>query len=258
MVQDREACLQHKIFVFTFALIVGNNLHAEPLIAALGDSWSMPYAQISYVHGRGSLTGGIIYDWYQALAKQLQRPISIQIMPPKRVSLMYQLGRMDLRCFTTPAWSPVEMSSLYRWTSQPILQIEERLVGLRDMPVVNDVEQLRARSVGTVAGYYYPLLESWFQDSKIKRDDGPSEMTVLEKQLMHRTDYSIVRTHSLQYLQSQDARWQNLQVSPLVVSSTSLYCATRNASSLAADALETAQSALLAQGVMQRIVDRYR
>lgn len=233
-------------------------LHAEPLSVAVGDSWSMPFAQITYVRGQGSLTGGIIYDWYQALAKQLQRPIQIKVMPPNRVSVMYKLGQLDLRCFSTPAWSPEEMGSLYRWTAQPILQIEERLVGLRDLPLVHQLEQLRERSVGTVAGYKYPLLEPLFKGGKVKRDDGPNEMAVMEKQLVRRTDYSVMRSLNLQYLQAQDARWRNLQPSPLLVSSTPLYCALRHDAALSQEDLETAQTALLAQGAMQRITDQYR
>jgi len=255
---ERGVDLRHEAHLLAMLALSSPLLQAEPLSVAVGDSWAMPFAQITYTRGQGSLTGGIIYDWYQALSKQLQRPIHIKVMPPNRVSLMYKLGQLDLRCFSTPAWSPEEMGSRYRWTAQPLLQIEERLVGLGDLPAIQQIGQLREHSIGTVAGYKYPLLEPLFKQGTVKRDDGPNEMTVLEKQLVRRTDYSVVRNITLQYLQAQDARWRNLQPSPLQVSSTSLYCALRNEAALSQEDLAAAQAALLAQGAMQRITDQYR
>ncbi|GAA5175797.1 ABC transporter substrate-binding protein [Niveibacterium umoris] len=230
----------------------------QPLHVAVSEGWNMPFARFVRDAGGTRLEAGVIHDWYRALAAELGRPIDFTVLPPMRVDLLVRDEQIDLRCFSSPEWENKDLLQAYQWSDQQILSVEERLVGGPRAATVKRLEDLAGQSIGTVIGYRYPLLEPLFRQQRITREDAPSEAVMLEKQLLGRSDYSVVRALTLEYLQSQDPKWLGLQTSPLVVSSTPLYCLLRRGSGISMAQFDAALANLRRRGTMQQLLERYR
>ncbi|WP_269530800.1 ABC transporter substrate-binding protein [Chitinimonas sp. BJYL2] len=230
---------------------------ADTLTVAMSDSWGMPLAGYQHTPQGMVIDRGIMHDWYAALGKVLGRDIRLTVVPPQRVSLMTRQAQIDLRCFGSPQWDANIIKQQFQWSPHVLLSVEERLVSTPGKPLVTDISQLQKLRIGTVSGYRYPLLEPLFEVGTLIRDNAPGEHQLLEKQLVGRTDYSVIRLMTLHYLQKQNTRWQALRPSPLRISQTDLYCAVHKRASLTLDALNQAMQTLEKQQVMATILRRH-
>lgn len=198
---------------------------------------------------------GFIPDWYDAMARVMNRPIELIFLPPNRLSRESALGQQDFRCFGSPSWVPAGATPWYLDAAQAFIDVDEVLVGAA--PLVARLEDLDGKRIGTVTGYAYPLLAAAFDGGRLRREDAPDELAMLRKQLHARTDYAVIRHWTLQYLQRMDPQWARLQVSPLRVSRTSLYCGVRRGGRLAVETIELAQGQLIRDGSLARLLAGY-
>jgi ABC-type amino acid transport substrate-binding protein len=229
-----------------------------PLRFLVLDAHSMPFSEFkNTASGRLELTGGIIKDWQDALARELHRtPVNIYYSRMRQDQAAAS-GQVDLRCFVSPEWVPPALRQQYDWPT-PFMHVEERLAGSVGKPQIRSVNELHGKTVGMVLGYRYPALEPLFDRHLANRDNAPNEAGVLAKQLAGRTDYMAVRTLDFYYLQRQNPALGVLQLSPLVINIAPLYCARPKTSQLSLEELVQAQQRLLDAGTMEKILQRYR
>jgi ABC-type amino acid transport substrate-binding protein len=229
-----------------------------PLRFLVLDAHSMPFSEFkNTASGRLELTGGIIKDWQDALARELHRtPVNIYYSRMRQDQAAAS-GQVDLRCFVSPEWVPPALRQQYDWPT-PFMHVEERLAGSVGKPQIRSVNELHGKTVGMVLGYRYPALEPLFDRHLANRDNAPNEAGVLAKQLAGRTDYMVVRTLDFYYLQRQNPALGVLQLSPLVINIAPLYCARPKTSQLSLEELVQAQQRLLDAGTMEKILQRYR
>lgn len=245
---------------WTFA--AGTSVSATAAPAGGSPSKSPPVLRITVSTGwgppflvpaaRGSYRG-LIPDWYEALAAGLGRRLVLDYVPPRRVAL--QASTQDLRCFGAREWGPLERGFVE--TAEPFMTVDEVLAGPADGEVPDPLDRLAGRRIGTVIDYSYPALAADFASGRLQREDAPTEIKMLQKQLQGRSDYVVIRRLTLDYLQRQDPQWRRLQASPVRVSSTHLYCAVREAGSITPAQLATVQDRLLREGQLQRLLARY-
>lgn len=206
---------------------------------------------------RGALGAGIIREWQDALAAQLGRtPVNL-VLPRKRQDQAVAQNKVDLRCFVSPEWLTKEAIAEYDWPA-PFLAVEERVVTAAGAAPLRSLDELAGKTIGTVHGYQYRSLAPLFETRRARRDDAPSEAALLLKQLAGRTDVSVMRALDFAYLQRRDPRLSRLALSPLVVSSFSMYCARTKYGSVTLEALSAAQEKLLQAGVMDRILQKHK
>lgn len=240
------------------ALATGALAQAQAPAAALrayaSTSWGPPFLVSMPNEGRNR-PSGLIPDWYAELARVLQRPIEVRYFPPNRLTVETGAHQPDLRCFGAAAWAPKDIPSLYVNTAAPFLRVDEVLVS--QTPNVTRLQDLHGQRVGAVTAYVYPSLDDAFRDGRIQREDAPTEMAMLRKQLLGRSDHAIVRRLTLEHLQAQDPTWRVLRPSPWRVSVTELYCGVRRGGRLSLAQLEAAQRQLLQDGTLTRLLKRY-
>ncbi|GAA5174217.1 ABC transporter substrate-binding protein [Niveibacterium umoris] len=227
-----------------------------PLYFGVSEAWAMPFGEIQTSGGRTALVGGIMKAWQEALAAELGRSAVPVILSRLREEQRDPGIHIDVRCFTTPEWV-TDAKARYDWPS-PYMTIEERLVGASTSPTVQTLEDLHGKSVGTVLGYHYPLLDPLFASARITRDDAPNEAAAVRKQLAGRVDYTVMRTIDLAYLQRIDPNARALRASSLLITRTSVYCARSKSATISLEQLERAQTRLLGRGAFERILADYR
>lgn len=118
-----------------------------------------------------------------ALAQQLKRPITFFPLPRKRMTGALESNEADIVCGYLPAW----FNGNFDW-SRPFIPISEVLIASRRVPAPTSLEDIRGKTVGTVLGFQYPLVERTL-GADFKRDDAPSLELSLRKWQGGRFDY---------------------------------------------------------------------
>lgn len=222
---------------------------------------SLPFADISQGDPRGNdlqLQGGIIRDWGQALAERLGREPRFLLMPTRRVGLQLRNGSFDLQCFENPQWYGREDAAWIDWLPHPLMEVIEGLVSTADAPPVKTLEELQGKTIGVVNGYRYPLLDPLFDTGQMQRSVAQNESRLLQMQQLGRADYSVISLLQFEHARARDPKLRSLVASPLEVSRTALYCLRQRQSPISRAELAAAQRALLLEGRLKAILDRYR
>lgn len=246
--------------VLNVASALAGPLHAAPassppIVFAVSEAWSMPLAEFADADGRKSLVGGIAKAWQEALAQELGRTAAVLVLPRARMDVEAPLSA-DLRCFIAPEWTG-ETRVEYEWPT-PFMHMEDRLVGSSAQALVQSLDDIPGRRIGTVFGYSYPALQRAFASKVLLRDDAPNEQAAQRKQIGGRVDYTVMRTLSLDYLRRTDPAARDLIASPLLLARTGVHCARPKKSTVAFEALQAAQDRLIRRGVLDRILADYR
>ncbi len=114
--------------------------------------------------------GGILFDLYQRLSAELQRPLQIDAIPRKRVTELLLRGKLDFYCNGTPDWfTEPEL----RW-SPPLFVHRDLFVSLQPYRNFADFRQRVSGKVGTTFGYVYPTLTELFARGQLQRIDSYS------------------------------------------------------------------------------------
>jgi polar amino acid transport system substrate-binding protein len=229
----------------------------EPVRFLVSEAWSMPFGEIVSTNNGvvNFLKRGIMLDWQNAIAAELNRTPVMVISSRKRMELYIENGQVDIRCFTAPDW--VSDKTLYFWP-HPFYKIQDVLAGSSNLPLIKSLTELNGKSIGTVLGYHYRTLQPLFDAGIAFRDDAPSEMLALKKQLFGRTNYLVIRHINLEYQQQINPETRTLRVSPLAVEDQSIYCAIPKNGHITLAEYEAAQAKLLQAGVLEKILAQYR
>ena len=245
--------------VLASALSVGAQTPDRGLLRVLiSESSAMPFAQFGRAAEKNIVHSGLEKDWADALARQMGRVPEFVLTPPKRVMAMAAQVGFDVQCFQSPSWYPPVTQPVYEWFPEALLSIEEHLVGLPTVDLVYGPIDLKGKRIGVVLGYRYPALDALFASNHIVREVAQTEVSLLQKQLKGRADYSVVKSITLAYAQKRDPAYRALVESPWVVSRTALHCMRVLASPVPLSEMVQAHRALVAQGVLSRLLLRYR
>jgi polar amino acid transport system substrate-binding protein len=222
------------------------------------DSSAMPFAQFVRVGDKNVVHTGLEKDWADALARQMGRVPEFVPIPAKRVVAIAAQGGFDLQCFQSPDWYGPGSRAVYEMFPDGLLSIEERLVGLPTEPVVHGPTGLAGKRIGVVLGYRYPALATLLAAKDIQLEEAPNEVSLLQKQLKGRANYSVLKSINLAYARKRDPAYAVLVESPWVVSRTELHCMRVLASPIPLSEMVAAHRALVAQGTLNRLLASYR
>jgi polar amino acid transport system substrate-binding protein len=158
---------------------------AEALRVAASTSWNLPYAKFE----NERLTGGIVFDLAQSVAKAIAMPLEFVALPRKRLDGAALAGDFDLRCYFNPQWT--EIPDRFVW-SPKLFELSDVIFGTESTPEPKDLASLtNGALISTVLGYGYPTLEPLFLSGKLKREDAVGQENVMLKMTALRTQYGV-------------------------------------------------------------------
>lgn len=228
------------------ALFTFGSARAEPLVVLVDTSTEMPLADISHAQ----LRGGIHRDLAQALARKLNRPLEVQVLPRKRIALALESGQGDLLCLYLPEWLPGH----FQWT-QPFFPQTELLVTALSAPQPQALADLAGQPIGTVLGFSYPELEAAL-GPRFRRTDVTSNVINLRKLAAGRIPH--VATIKIFY-DYQLRKGEKLNAHPPLVTKQYLTrCALSPNSSVALADVDNAIAQLVNEGTIGKILSRYQ
>lgn len=191
------------------------------------------------------------------LAQELnRRRVNVEISR-KRMELPSIQEQIDLACFVKPEWLG-ESAAYYEWTKTPLVNVQIIFVGDKSSPLITSMADVKGKRVGAIFGFRYPGLDKLFHEQFALRDDAPSFESLIEKQLLRRTDYIVLRKFDFNYQKKMDARLKDLRASPYTLSTDPLYCGRIKSSTLTQEELETALARLQKRNVLEKIVTQYQ
>jgi polar amino acid transport system substrate-binding protein len=148
-----------------------------------------PHGWPPYIIVQNDQISGIALDIVKKIGAQRGIEMKIRYYPEKRAHRMVEIGEIDA-WFDAKEWTANPQR--YLWTD-PMVESEDRLICRKASPVVfNQVEDLFGKTIGTHLGYYYPRLETHFEQGRIVRSDTRGEAAMLKMLLLGRTDAAIV------------------------------------------------------------------
>jgi polar amino acid transport system substrate-binding protein len=186
--------MRMKIFrtaFFLMALSVGfiQTAHATPenkeiIIGFNNVAWP-PYL-VKEINGK---IHGIMIDVMKEIASRHGFSVKIAPLPEKRAIRGITGGDIDAY---SKAKEWVDNPNAYLWTD-PVLDSTDVLIFPEDRPVrFEKPDDLKGKQIGAILGYRYPLLEPYFADGRIKRDDVKKDSLMLAKLLKGRDDAAII------------------------------------------------------------------
>ena len=229
-------------------LCASTTVHAAPgeyiMIAPLDQA--MPIVRFE----NGILTGGILKDLGDAMARRLgRRAVYISVDVPD-VKQVLTSGRADGMCYVMPFW----IDGDYNW-STPLLPDTEMVVARGDAPQVGSLRGLRNKPVGTVTGYRYPRLEQVLGKGFARVDALTIDQNV-QQILAGKTQYAVIGETTMSYLQRQ---YPALHLRPeLVFINFKAQCAFSRKSQVPFEQVNSVIETMLKDGSVEQILARYR
>ena len=220
------------------------------------DVATMPEGRIAKTTNNKVYSEGYVPDFENALATELGLKAVHVMLSRKRMELPEIQSSIDVACFVSPAWIGTS-ADFYDWGTSPLMNIDEVLVGDKTMPLITKQQDLIGKHIGTLFAYRYPEIDYLFEKKLAYREDAPTLDSALSKQKLKRTDYTIVRQTQFRYLQKTDPNLASLKESPLIISSTPVYCARIKASQLSQEKFEAALQKLAKEKTLEKLLVKY-
>lgn len=226
---------------------------ARPLRMGISQSWAMPFAS----YDKGRIKGGILLELSQEIAKRLDAPLQIQVIPPKRVEAMLKASAVDLHCLVSPEWLNDKLPS-ERWTELVLRMDDVLLAPAAYQGTTLDLDRVAGGvTVGVVASYLYPPLDQVLSSGRMQREDAPSQTLVFEKMLRGRSDFAVSNRLIAEWFNKQrppDQRIKFLQT----LASVNTACVLAPDPQFEASRIKSAVKQMVRDGAFEQILQRYR
>ena len=207
---------------------------------------TMPIVRIE----NGVLTGGILKDLGDAIAKRLGRRAVYLGLDFTDIKQTLSSGRADAMCYVMPFW----IDGDYHW-STPLLPDTEMVVASGDAPPIGSLQALGNKPVGTVAGYRYPRIEQVLGKRFLRVDSATMDQNI-QQLLTGKSQYAVIGESTLTYLQRQHPA---LHLRPeLVFINFKAQCAFSRKSQVPFARVNGIIEAMLNDGSIDQILARYR
>ncbi len=237
----RIVCLLAMLSPFGAAFAASDELR---MIAPLNQA--MPLAEFK----DDKITGGIIKDLGDAIARRLgRRPVFLSVAS-EQVGAVLSKGKADGICYVRPFWIDGE----FDW-SEPVIPDAEVVASHPEVPALRSLHDLRDRPVGTVVGYRYPRVEQVL-GLRFRRLDSPTMEENLRGVMLGHARYTVIAQSTLAY-QLKVNKSLKLRTD-LKVASFSAQCAFSRRGNVPFSEVNHAINSLIGDGSVQRILARYR
>ncbi|RSZ55950.1 ABC transporter substrate-binding protein [Massilia atriviolacea] len=206
----------------------------------------MPLAQFR----DDKLSGGILKDLGDLLARRLGRGIAYLSVAGEQVGATLDAGTADGICYVRPFW----IDGHFDW-SRPLLPDAEVIASQQGAPRVRSLADLRDRPVGTVAGYRYPRVEQVL-GLRFQRSESRTMEENLRKLMAGAVRHTVIGQATLAY---QMRVHKDLKLrQDLVFASFKAQCAFSKKAGVPFEEIDQAINGLIEDGSVEAILARYR
>ncbi|MCV2349165.1 substrate-binding periplasmic protein [Paucibacter sp. Y2R2-4] len=232
---------------------LGAEPEARPLRMGISQSWAMPFAS----YEKGHIKGGILLELAQEIAKRLDAPLQIQVIPPRRVEAMLKDSAVDLHCLVSPEWLNEKLPS-ERWTELVLRMDDVLLAPATYQGKTLDLDRVAGGvTVGLVTSYLYPALDEALSSGRMLREDAPSQALVFEKMLRGRSDFAVSNRLIADWFNKQQPQHQRLKFLQ-TLASVNTACALAPKPGLEASRIKSAVKQMVKDGAVEQVLQRYR
>jgi polar amino acid transport system substrate-binding protein len=219
---------------------------AQDLVMIAPLNQTMPLAQFH----NNQLSGGILKDLDEAIARRLGRAIVHVSVAGEQVSAALDAGMADGICYVRPFW----IDGHFDW-SRPLLPDAEVVASQQGAPPVRSLADLRDRPVGTVLGYRYPRVEQVL-GLRFQRSDSVTMEENLRKLMAGAVRHTVIGQATLAYQMRINKALKLRQ--DLVFASFKAQCAFSKKAGVPFEELNQAIDGLVEDGSVEAILARYR
>ncbi len=219
------------------------------LVFAVSTGSAMPMTRFQ----GDELTGGLLKDVGDALARELNARPRYLTLPRKRVEGALADGTVDLLCDLRPEWLD---SKRWQW-SDTVFSNNMIIVGRTGTAPLGNLRELAGARTGTITGYRYPVLDHELGPQFV-RDDAASDDLNLRKLLRHRFNYMLTNSLYYDYQRRAHAERARLSRAVLAVEPFDTYCALAPGGKILVGQVNRALLALRKNGRMQAILESYQ
>lgn len=242
--------MKYLIILWGLFILSTPALMAEHFKAATAH-WS-PYA-----YEENGEVRGIAADILREIVKQTGDTVSFELVPAKRLHMLFEQKRIDINFADSPLWNESSKQPDYRF-SQTFLTVREHVYISKKHPIQADtIQQLEGKTVGITSGYYYDKLEEAFDTGVIIKDEAPSNTSLIQKLLLGRNDAIIMDSVLFNHLTQQLSLESQQFKQTLLLSEAPLGLKFQNSKASALPKINQAIEKLIQQGIIERIVDSY-
>ncbi|WMW81764.1 transporter substrate-binding domain-containing protein [Undibacterium cyanobacteriorum] len=170
-----------------------SSVHAQSITLIGEDDW-YPYS----AHKDGKLQGFAV-EVIEAAYAAVDVKVNFKSAPYVRCLMLVETGQ-ELGCFDSLKDS--KLSAQFLFHQEPIFRAEIGIYGLSDSTQSGlSAADMRGHRVGLTHGYTYTDVID--KDDSIVREQAPTDLSNLRKLILKRSDYSLVYTRVVDYLQSR-------------------------------------------------------
>jgi len=226
---------------------------AEPLKMTIG---TVGYP-LEILDANGVITGGLMKDMGDQLAKELGAPIQYITLSRSRIEPGLLSGDAHIVCYSHPNW--LERSKDYGWTIPNAVQIE-RVVGLKNTPLPKKVPQdFVGKRVAVHVGYHFEPIQPLFDAGTAKRMD-ESKVAIMFKDVeMGLSDLLITSEGEIEgYFHVNPDKRKLFAVSKKPFSIFQTQCAVSPKSAWPLAKIDAALAAMLKRGDFDRMTKKYK
>ncbi|WP_028535083.1 substrate-binding periplasmic protein [Paludibacterium yongneupense] len=241
--------------VLLLLLLTFSRVYAASVIRiGVADTDSPPIVVIA--ENSGQLVGGLSFDLGTLLAHELGARPQFVVLSRKRVEPWIESGRVDIICNANPAWFG---NAEHLGWSREVYPLVERLVSLRRLPDIHQLDDIVGRRIGTIHGYNYPLFDALWEQGRATRIEEPYidlMMKALGKGLS-----DVVAIPELSYaawLRNNAKIAQTFKVHPMIVSSLPTACAVAPHSTFTLGQVNQAIDRLTRNGQLKTLLKSYQ
>lgn len=222
---------------------------AGEIVFAVSTGSAMPMTEFRH----GVLTGGLLKEFGDALARELNATPRYLSYPRKRVEAALIGGQADLVCDLRPEWLDRKD---WHWSAS-IFTNNMIIASRSDTSPLPQLAALAGQRVGTILGYRYREVEAAL-GTQFLRDEALTDEINLNKLLTQRFEYLLTNSLYFEYQRKVHPAGRQLNPSAYKVMSFDTYCALPPKGKLQLAKVNHAIQAMKSHGEIQAMLSRFR
>ncbi len=227
-------------------------LASDILKISYSRSSSEPYVLID----KRELTGGVLKELMDAISQQSGLSMEYVLTAKRNQGKAMQEGKIDGVCLINP--SDEASSDDYLWTV-PLYTEEDVLIVRKDKAKnFRSLESLFGFKVGTIEAHHHPKLDPYFKKNAIERIDNKKLANNINQLRFGVIDAVVDTKLSVGYCMNKKKIDDRFVISNKVIDQQDLHCMFRKDMSVSIDKINSALQALKDNGVIDKIISKYR
>ena len=202
------------------------------------------------------LTGGLLKDYTDAIARGLPAQAVYQTYSRRRVEPALLRGDADLVCYFSPQW--MDQSSDLQWSLPNLPQFERVLVRKGNAVPTSYPAQLKGKKIATQLAYHYPQIQQEVAAGKIQRLDQIEVASMFRLVAMGAADALITSDAEIEgYFKLHPEQRSQFSIAPAHFSRVYTQCALSPKSGWKLEQINRQIQRLLDSGEQSRLLHQY-